>query len=72
MNTSENLQNLFLNTVKDQEMPVTISLTNGFQFRGVITEFDDSVILLEADKKLSMIYKLSVASITPGKMIKID
>lgn len=72
MEKNDSLQNVFLNTAKNEKIPLTISLTNGLQFRGLISEYDDCVIFLEADNKFSMIYKQSIASITPGKLLKID
>ena len=43
-----NLQDVFLNQVRKERTTVTIYLTNGFQFRGVVKGFDNYIIVLTA------------------------
>ena len=49
MQTKANLQDIFLLQAKRDKLPVTMFLMNGFQLRGVITGFDQFVIVLHAD-----------------------
>ena len=44
-----NLQDLFLLSARRNRTSVTVFLVNGFQMRGVITGFDQFVILLQSD-----------------------
>ena len=38
-----NLQDLFLNQVRKEKISVTIYLTNGYQYKGLIKSFDNFV-----------------------------
>ena len=38
---SQNLQDLFLNTVRKQKISLTIFLINGVKLTGVVTSFDN-------------------------------
>lgn len=64
-----NLQDLFLNQTRKEKTPVTIYLTNGYQYKGLIKSFDNFVILLESDAKQNLIYKHSISAIVPAKAI---
>ena len=64
-----NLQDLFLNQVRKEKISVTIYLTNGYQYKGLIKSFDNFVILLESDSKQNLIYKHSISAILPVKPI---
>ena len=44
-----NLQDAVLRQAIKEKMPVTIFLTNGFQFKGVVCGFDSYVVLIECD-----------------------
>ena len=50
--TTENYQDVFL--------------MNGFQMRGIITGFDQFVIMLQSDGRQQMIYKHAVSTMTPA------
>ena len=57
--TTENYQDIFLNQARKDR-------TNGFQMRGIITGFDQFVILLQSDGRQQMIYKHAVSTMTPA------
>ena len=40
MSKGMNLQDVFLNQARKDKVPLTIYLTNGFQFKGIIKGFD--------------------------------
>ena len=61
-----NLQDLFLLSARRNRVSVTIFLVNGFQMRGIITGFDQFVILLQSDGRQQMIYKHAVSTMTPA------
>ena len=46
---SQNLQDLFLNTVRKQKISLTIFLINGVKLTGVVTSFDNFCVLLRRD-----------------------
>ena len=66
MANAENLQDLMLNELRREHTPVTMFLMNGFQMRGIITGFDQFVIMLQSDGRQQMIYKHAVSTMTPA------
>ena len=66
-----NLQDVFLNQARKDRITVTIYLTNGFQFRGVVKGFDNFTVILVCDGKQNLVYKHAVSTIIPSKPIAI-
>ena len=66
MQKTQNLQDLFLNQTRKDRQSVTLFLMNGFQMRGIITGFDQFVIMLQSDGRQQMIYKHAVSTMTPA------
>ncbi len=71
MNKVMNLQDIFLNQARKEKIPVTIILTNGFQFKGMVRGFDSYVVILECDGKQELVYKHAVSTIIPARQISI-
>lgn len=71
MKNEINLQDGFLNIVRQQGQPVTIFLTNGFQMRGLVRGFDSFVVLLESDGSQKMIYKHAISTIVPQNRVEL-
>lgn len=70
MKTEINLQDTFLNVVRQQGQTVTVILTNGFQMRGVVHGFDSYVVLLHTDHRQQMIYKHAISTIIPQQRVE--
>jgi host factor-I protein len=68
-NKGKNLQAPFLTTMHQQKIPLAIYLMSGIKLQGVVTSFDESVILLEHDHVAQMIYKHAISTIVPSKMV---
>lgn len=66
-----NLQDVFLNQARKERIPVTIYITNGFQFKGVVKGFDNYTVILDTDGKQNLIYKHAISTITPFKPVSI-
>ena len=66
MQRTENYPDLFLNQARREHTPLTVFLMNGFQMRGIITGFDQFVIMLQSDGRQQMIYKHAVSTMTPA------
>lgn len=66
-----NLQDVFLNQARKEKIPVTIFITNGFQFKGVVRGFDNYTVILDTDGKQNLIYKHAISTITPFKSISL-
>ena len=64
---SQNLQDLFLNTVRKQKISLTIFLINGVKLQGVITWFDNFCVLLRRDGQSQLVYKHAISTIMPGQ-----
>ena len=62
-----NLQDLFLNNVRKQRVPVTVYLANGFQFKGSIKGFDNFTVLLDSDGRQNLVYKHAISTIVPSR-----
>lgn len=65
------LQDIFLNQARVDKIAVTIFLTNGFQFKGMVRGFDNYTIILDCDGKQNLVYKHAVSTIIPAKQISI-
>ena len=63
---SQNLQDLFLNTVRKQKISLTIFLINGVKLTGVVTSFDNFCVLLRRDGHSQLVYKHAISTIMPS------
>ena len=66
-----NLQDIFLNQARKDRINLTIYLTNGFQFKGIVKGFDSYTIILDCDGKQNIVYKHAVSTIIPVRPIAI-
>ncbi len=58
---SANLQDGFLNFVRRQNQTVTIVLTNGAQFEGRVTGFDNFTVVITSGAHRHLVYKHAIA-----------
>ena len=65
-----NLQDTILKEVRREKVPVTIFLVNGFQLRGVISGYDNFVVVLISDGKQQMIYKHAISTLVPVRPLR--
>ena len=70
MSEAMNLQDALLRQVLKERLPVTLFLMNGFQLRGVVTGFDNFVVILVTDNKQQMIYKHAISTLVPARPLK--
>ena len=68
---SQNLQDLFLNSVRKSKNPLTIFLINGVKLTGVVTSFDNFCVLLRRDGHSQLVYKHAISTIMPGAPISL-
>jgi host factor-I protein len=65
-----NLQDIFLNQVRKENISVTIYLVNSVQLRGIVRGFDAFTILLDsAGRPTQLVYKHAVTSIVPARPV---
>lgn len=69
MNKPINLQDIFLNQVRKENLPVTIYLVNGFQLKGLIKGFDNFTVVIEFEGRQQMVYKHAISTVMPIRPI---
>ena len=68
--TQLNLQDIFLNQVRKENIGVTIYLIGSVQLRGYVRGFDAFTILLDSGgKPTQLVYKHAVTSIVPSRPV---
>jgi host factor-I protein len=68
---SQNLQDLFLNSVRKNKNPLTIFLINGVKLTGVVTSFDNFCVLLRRDGHSQLVYKHAISTIMPSQPVQL-
>ncbi|MBK67287.1 MAG: RNA chaperone Hfq [Rickettsiales bacterium] len=68
---SQNVQDVFLNAIRKEKMPVTVFLVNGVKLQGVITWFDNFSMLLRRESHAQLIYKHAISTIMPSGPVKL-
>src|SRR5690242_3123941 len=61
-----NLQDIFLNTLRKSKTPVTMFLVKGVKLQGIITWFDNFSVLLRRDGQSQLIYKHAISTVMPA------
>ncbi|MCY3878623.1 MAG: RNA chaperone Hfq [Rhodobacteraceae bacterium] len=68
-NGRQNLQDLFLNTLRKSRGSVTVFLISGVKLSGYITAFDNYCVLLRRDQHSQLIYKHAISTVVPTEPI---
>ena len=63
---SQNVQDVFLNHIRKNKMPVTIFLVNGVKLQGIVTWFDNFSVLLRRDAHSQLVYKHAISTVMPA------
>ena len=66
----EILQDQLLNEVRKERIPVTMFLMNGFQMKGVVTGFDNFVVMLSTEGRQQMVYKYAISTLVPMQSVR--
>jgi host factor-I protein len=64
-----NLQDMFLNTLRRTKTPVTMFLVKGVKLQGIITWFDNFSVLLRRDGQAQLVYKHAISTIMPANSL---
>lgn len=70
-NDRQNLQDVFLNHIRKQKVPVTVFLVNGVKLQGILTWFDNFCVLLRRDGQSQLVYKHAISTIMPAQPINL-
>jgi len=68
---SQNVQDVFLNKVRKDKVPVTIFLVNGVKLQGAISWFDNFSVLLRRDGHEQLVYKHAISTVMPAGPIQL-
>jgi len=63
---AQNVQDVFLNTLRKKKMPVTVFLSSGVKLQGNITGFDNFCVVLRRGPQVQLVYKHSIATVVPS------
>lgn len=63
---SQNIQDVFLNKLRKNKLPVTIFLANGVKLQGNIGAFDNFCVLLRRGPQMQLVYKHTIATVVPS------
>jgi host factor-I protein len=69
---SNNLQDLFLNSLRKSKTPVTVFLVKGVKLQGIVTWFDNFSILLRRDGQSQLVYKHGISTIMPSQSLDLE
>ena len=65
--TPQNIQDLYLNTVRRDRQSVTIFLMSGVKLIGRIKAFDKYSVILEANNQEQLIFKHAISTVTMSR-----
>ena len=68
---SQSVQDVFLNNIRKNKMPVTIFLVNGVKLQGIVTWFDNFSVLLRRDAHSQLVYKHAISTIMPAQPVQL-
>ena len=68
---TQNVQDVFLNHIRKNKVPVTIFLINGVKLQGVISSFDNFCLLLRRDGHVQLVYKHAVSTVMPAAVVRL-
>lgn len=66
---AQNVQDVFLNTLRKKKIPVTVFLSNGVKLQGNITSFDNFSVLLRRGPQVQLVYKHTIATVVPSAAV---
>ena len=67
----QNVQDVFLNHVRKNKLPVTVFLVNGVKLQGIISWFDNFSVLLRRDAHVQLVYKHAISTVMPAQTIQL-
>ncbi|MBO6559024.1 MULTISPECIES: RNA chaperone Hfq [Nisaea] len=68
---NQNVQEVFLNTIRKNKTAVTIFLINGVKLQGIVTWFDNFSLLLRRDAHSQLVYKHAISTIMPSQPVQL-
>ena len=69
---SQNVQEVFLNSIRKEKIPVTVFLINGVKLQGIVTWFDNFSLLLKREAHVQLVYKHAISTIMPTEPVNFE
>ena len=69
---SQNVQEIFLNSIRKEKIPVTVFLINGVKLQGIVTRFDNFSLLLKREAHVQLVYKHAISTIMPAEPVNFE
>ena len=69
---AQNVQEIFLNSIRKEKIPVTIFLINGVKLQGIVTWFDNFSLLLKREAHVQLVYKHAISTIMPAEPVNFE
>jgi host factor-I protein len=66
---AQNIQDLYLNALRKDRVPVTVFLIGGVRLVGKIKGFDKYSVVLEANNQDQLIFKHAISTVTVAKSV---
>jgi host factor-I protein len=67
--STNNIQDIFLNNIRKENIAMTMFLINGFQIKGYVKGFDNFTVVIESEGKQHMVYKHAISTIVPVQTV---
>src|SRR3546814_722395 len=67
-----NIQDIFLNSLRKSKTPVTMFLIKGVKLKGIITWFDNFSVLLRRDGQSQLVYKHAISTVMPAQPMNLS
>ncbi len=67
-----NIQDVFLNAVRKDRIPITIYTMNGVKIMGNVISFDTFTVMLNTSVGQQLIFKHAVSTIIPSKNVNLS
>ena len=68
---NQNIQDVFLNTLRKEKVAVTVFLTSGVKLQGNISGFDNFCVVLRRSPQVQLVYKHTIATVVPSGNISL-
>ena len=69
MERAQNIQDLFLNALREERIPVSIFMKNGIKLQGTIESFDLYIVMLK-NVTTQVIYKHAISTVVPSRNVR--
>ncbi len=69
--SSQMIQDPFLNALRRENVPVTVFLVNGIKLQGVIASFDNYCLMFK-NSVTQLVFKHAISTVMPSRDVVID